>query len=183
LKTDIELADAQVRLKPYRPGDATRLYEAVRESIGELSKWMHWCHQDYSIEESWAWLEARADAWKKGTDYDFSITGSRDGQYLGGCGLNRVDTINRVASLGYWVRSSRTGEGIATAATRLLARFGFDELKLNTIEIMAATGNKASQRVAGKAGAIREGVLGKRLVVRDSVHDVVIFSLFRDDLL
>ena len=182
MKREIELVDAPVLLKPYRPGDATRLHEAVRESITELSTWMHWCHNDYSVEESWAWLESRADAWDKGTEYDFSINDSRSGQYLGGCGLNRVDSINRVASLGYWVRSSRTGEGVATTAVLLLVRFGFDELMLNRIEIMAATGNKASQRVAEKAGAIREGVLRKRLIVHDNVHDVVMFSLIRDDL-
>jgi ribosomal-protein-serine acetyltransferase len=181
LNKSIELVDAQVLLKPYRPGDASRLYEAVRESITELSQWMFWCHQDYSVAESWAWLESRADAWKKGNDYDFSINDPGDGQYLGGCGINRVDSINRVANLGYWVRSSRTGEGVATAATLLLARYCFNELLLNRIEIIVATGNRASQRVAEKVGAVREGVLRKRLVIRDSIHDVVMFSLVRGD--
>ena len=64
----------------------------------------------------------------------------------------------------------------------LVARFGFDELKLRRIEIVAAINNKASQRVAEKAGATREGILRNRLVVRDKVYDTVMFSLIPGDL-
>ena len=42
---------------------------------------------------------------------------------------------------------------VATAAALLVARFGFDELGLQRIEIIAAVSNKASQRVAEKIGA------------------------------
>ena len=55
----------------------------------------------------------------------------------------------------------------------LLSRFGFDELKLNRIEIVVSTENKPSLRVTEKAGAKQEGVLRKRLVVRDRVYDAV----------
>ncbi len=69
----------------------------------------------------------------------------------------------------------------ATRAVRLLARFGFEELGLGRIEIVAAVGNKASQRVAEKAGAHREGVLRRRLCLHDEYHDAVMYSLIPDD--
>jgi ribosomal-protein-serine acetyltransferase len=59
---------------------------------------------------------------------------------------------------------------------RLAARFGFEELKLRRIEIVVAVGNEASQRVAEKAGAKREGVLRNRLVVGDAAHDTMMNS-------
>ena len=71
---------------------------------------------------------------------------------------------------------------MASAAVRLLAQFGLGKLKLNRIEIMAAVGNKASQRVAEKVGARREGILRNRIVVRDRVYDAVMFSLIPGDL-
>jgi ribosomal-protein-serine acetyltransferase len=64
----------------------------------------------------------------------------------------------------------------------LVARFGFEELNLNRIEIIVATGNIPSQGVAMKVGASREGRLRKRLVVRDHVYDAIIFSLIPEDL-
>ena len=182
MEKEIKLTDGSVLLEPYRIGDVDRLYRAVRESIAELSVWMPWCHADYSIEESRAWVETRAEAWGKGTQYDFVITDAKDGFFLGGCGLNRFDHANRTANLGYWVRTSRTKGGAASAAARLLARLGLGELELNRIEIVVAVGNKASQRVAEKVGAKREGTLRNRLIVRDRVYDAVLFSLVPGDL-
>lgn len=182
INKDLQLTSGLILLRPYRPSDANHLYEAVRESIAECSVWMPWCHADYSIEEAKSWLKLRPEAWENALEYEFAITDSRDASYLGACGLNHISRENRSANLGYWVRTSRIRQGIATTATLLLARFGFNELKLNRIEILAATGNEASQRVAEKIGAIREGVLRNRLVVRDKMYDMVMFSLIASDL-
>lgn len=176
------LVSGELLLRPYRPDDASELYAAARESIAEVSPWMKWCHPDYSIEESRTWLAQCAERAQEGTEYNFAITDSKDGTFLGGCGLNNVNLLDKVANLGYWVRTSRTRRGIATTATRLLARFGLEELKLNRIEIIAATDNQVSQRVAEKAGATREGVLRNRLVVHENVYDMVILSFIPQDL-
>ncbi len=144
---------------------------------------MPWCHSEYSPEESKTWIESRAEAWEEGTEYDFAITDSGNGFFLGGCGLNRFDHANRTANIGYWVRTRRTKGGVASAAAQLLARFGLGELGLTRIEIVVAVGNKASQRVAEKAGARQEGILRNRLVIRDRVYDAVMFSLIPQDIL
>jgi len=182
MEKEIRLTDGVVLLRPYGSGDVECLYQAVRESITEMSLWMSWCHADYSIEESQAWVESRAEAWKKDTEYDFVITDAKDGSFLGGCGLNHIGQANQIANLGYWVKTSRTKRGVASATVRLLAQFGLRKLKLNRIEIMAAVGNKASQRVAEKVGARREGILRNRIVVRERVYDAVMFSLIPEDL-
>ncbi len=154
----IEMTDGIVLLRPYLPSDAIPLTEAACESIPEISRWMEWCHPGYSIEESRTWVEARPVKWGEGTSYDFSIVDPKDGSYLGGCGINGISPEHKTANLGYWVRTSRTKKGVATAATLLLARFGFTELKLNRMEIVVDIGNAASQRVATKVGATREGI-------------------------
>ncbi len=178
----LQLVSEQVVLRPYCLDDVESLYKAVRESVAEVSLWMPWCHADYAIEESRTWVESRAEAWEKGTEYEFVITDSHTGLVLGGCGLNNIDRANGNANLGYWVRTGRTRQGVATTATRLLAGFGFNELGLNRIEILAATGNRASRRVAEKAGATREGTLRNRLAIREEVHDAVIFSFVPEDI-
>jgi len=178
----ITLIGERTMLRPYRPQDVSCSFEAVRESIAEVSPWMPWCYDGYSLEDSREFVESRDEAWAKGESYDFAITDRSDGSYLGGCGLNHINTIERFANLGYWVRSSRTRHGVATAATLSLARFGFEMLNLNRIEIVVAVGNAASQRVAAKSGAVREGVLRRRLVVRDHVYDAVMFSLISEDI-
>ena len=147
-----------------------------------MTPWMPWCHANYSIEDSRNWVTARALAWSNGEAYEFAMVDARDGSYLGGCGLNHIDSANKMANLGYWVRSSRTKRGVATAATMLLAEWGFRELKLNRIEIVVAIENHLSQNVAAKAGATSEGVLRNRLTLADRVHDAMMFSLVPQDL-
>ena len=96
--------------------------------------------------------------------------------------MNNISDDFKMANVGYWVRTNQTKRGIASAATLLLARFAFEELGLNRIEIMAEVGNKKSQRVAEKIGAQREGILRNRICFRGSARDVFMFSLIPDDL-
>lgn len=170
-------------LRRCRPADAEPMFEAVRESIAEVSPWMPWCHSGYSLDESRLWCESRADAWEKRTEFDFLIVDEQDDFPLGVCGLNHINVEERFANLGYWVRTSRTRQGIATAAVPMIARFGFDSLNLYRIEIVVAASNLPSQRVAEKVGALREGLLRQRLVVREKVLDAFMFSLIPDDLI
>ena len=45
--------------------------------------------------------------------------------------------------------------------------------------VVFAVSNLPSQRVAEKAGAVREGVLRRRLLLHGVSHDAVMFSLTR----
>jgi RimJ/RimL family protein N-acetyltransferase len=179
---DITLANDSILLRPYRKGDAIATYTAVKESSNELSVWMPWCHDGYALKESEGWIKTCGAAWKKGAAYEFVILDVSTGEHIGGCGLNRINYDDKTSNLGYWVRSSRTGQGVAPAAVHLLAHFGFGELGLNRVEIIAAVENHRSQRVAEKSGATREGILRNRIPLNDGVHDAVVFSLIPQDL-
>jgi ribosomal-protein-serine acetyltransferase len=182
MRTELKLTDGRITIRPCRPSDADAVFAAVRESVAELSKWAPWCPPDYSMSHCKPWLESRADAWSQGKEYDFVILDAADSVLLGGCALNDINRTHNFANLGYWVRTSSTGQGVATAAACLVARFGFRELGFTRIEIVAAVGNQASQRVAEKAGAMREGIERNRHVVRDKTYDAVMYSLLPGDV-
>jgi len=177
-----ELSNYSVRIRPYSADDIPLLFEAARESVSEMFEWMPWCHHNYSVEESAAFIMSREEAWNRKTNFDFAVCDPETGRFLGGVSLNQFNRDHNFANLGYWVRSSSVGRGVATAATRLAARLGFEDLGLHRIEIVAAVGNVASQRVAEKAGAKREGVLRNRLLLHGRPHDAVMFSLAPADL-
>jgi predicted enzyme related to lactoylglutathione lyase len=88
--------------------------------------------------------------------------------------LNRV---NGVCNLGYWVRSSRLGEGAAWQAALLLRDFGFGTLGLNRLEIVVADGNHFSRKVAESTGAVYEGLQQLRLKVGEISHDAHVYTL------
>jgi ribosomal-protein-serine acetyltransferase len=172
----------RVALRPYQLDDAPLLFEAASESIADINPWMKWCHPGYSLEESEQWIPHCIAEREARRAFDFVVVDQDTGKFLGAVGINQINSLHQFANLGYWVRSSCAGHGIAVTATRLCAQFGFDELGLKRIEIVAAVGNRRSQRVAEKAGATREGVLRNRLKVGDVSHDAVMFSLLPNDL-
>lgn len=176
-----ERTDGVVTIRPFRPEDTDALYEAVRESADDLLPWLPWA-EAYSRDDSREWITTRADAWAQEEAFSFCVVDAEEDTLLGGCGLNQLNASHRQANLGYWVRSSRTGMGIATRAVRLTARFGIDTVGLQRIEIVMAVANRASQRVAEKADAKREGRLRNRLRIRDEARDAIIYSIIPADL-
>jgi len=181
MRQDIELTDGFVLLRPYRAADLHDLHLAVRESLSQLKPWLDFAADDYSIDDSKRWLAECPRVWEAGSAYNFAITDAGSGQYLGGCGLNSLNPQRTIANLGYWVRTSRTRCGVATASTCLLSRWGFAELKLQRITIQIARPNRPSQRVAEKAGAVLEGNLRNGMMVRDLMYDNVVYSFIPRD--
>ena len=117
-------------------------------------------------------------AFQQRTAFEFAIT-TNDGAYLGGCGLNQLDTLNQRANLGYWVRSSATSKGVATAATVLTRDWGFSHTDFVRIEVLVAVGNLSSRRVAEKSGAVYEGTMRQRLTVHGTRHDAAMYAFIR----
>jgi RimJ/RimL family protein N-acetyltransferase len=169
-----------ISIRPYAPDSAEELFSAARESVQEVHPWLPWCHANYAIGEARSWIESQVSAFAKGEEHEFAIFGP-SGRYAGGCGINLIVQSQRRANLGYWVRSSEMGKGVAVAAVRLVATWAFQNTALERLEIVVAVGNTRSQRVAEKAGAVREGALRRRLFLHDTFHDAIMYSLVRGD--
>jgi RimJ/RimL family protein N-acetyltransferase len=174
---NIQLTDGSILLRPPHTDDIPALVEAVRESLPELYPWLDWATETYDETSARRWLEFTQLYWEHSTGFQFAITDAATGQYLGNCGVDGINTKYRFCNLGYWVRTSRAGQGIASRAARLAAKFAFETAGLIRAEIVIATGNIASQRAAQKAGAHYEGILLNRMVVRTEVFDAAMYSL------
>jgi hypothetical protein len=121
---DDGLSDGFVRVRPHRLADVDAIYEAAIESVAELSPWMGWCRADLPRSEIADYLAQGVDGWKTGERYPMVIEDSRSGRLLGSSGLNDVRRHHGTANLGYWVRTSAAGCGVATRAARLVAIVG-----------------------------------------------------------
>jgi RimJ/RimL family protein N-acetyltransferase len=168
-------------VRPLVAGDAAALHAAVQASIESLSHWFPWAHAGYELSDAEARIAHCVDARERGEEFAFGIFRD-DGELLGCTGLNQVNRSQRSANLGYWIGEAHRGRGVATEAARQVSAFGFGELGLVRIEIVTLPGNAASQRVAVKLGALREGEFRNRLVVRGEPVGAVVFSLVPRDL-
>jgi RimJ/RimL family protein N-acetyltransferase len=179
---DVELAEGALLLRAWRTEDAPALHEAVRESLASIGRWLPWCHAGYDLDEAQAWIRRCRERWEAQEQFAFGVFEQGTGALLGSVGLNQRNQAHRSAAMGYWVRQSRQGQGLAPQAARLAARFGFGTLGLVRIEIVALPDNHASRRTAERAGARFESIARHRLWARGEARDGAVYALVPADL-
>jgi len=172
----VELSSHHIAMRASRDEDARPLVVAASESVETVGRWMPWCHAEYAEDDSIVWVKRCQASWHSGEEYNFGLF-DLAGRYVGGAGLNHFNRDHNIANLGYWVRQARQREGFAVAAVQCLARFGFEVLRLTRIEIVAASDNIASRRVAEKSGAEFECLARNRLVIGGIPVTAAVYSL------
>jgi RimJ/RimL family protein N-acetyltransferase len=121
--------------------------------------------------------------WAPSRDAEFVIADAADAEPLGLVSLRIAEQDPGLAAVGYWLRTEARGRGAATVAVQLIARWAFNELAVERLELTTAPENVASQRVAERAGFTREGVLrGLQATKHNGRQDTVMFSLLPADL-
>lgn len=170
-----ELTDGVVTLRPVRPGDEDALLD--ERSDREARRWATstrlWTAPDVR-----AYVASAPAVWLAGTEARFAVVDSATATCAGSLGLRITVPAFRIAELGYGLRPGWRGRGLTTRAVRLAADWAFTTAGLARLEIGAAVGNVASQRVAERAGFRREGVARLRLPTPDGGRtDEVRFGL------
>ena len=173
--------ESGLRIGPFDPQDADSFAAAARESVRTMAPWMPWCHPDYSTVEAAAWIDLCAANLRDDLSFDLGIYDTNRSTLLGGISINRINRFNKFGNIGYWVRESRRGARVAARAVRLIAGFGFAQLNLMRLEIVAASGNQPSIATARRAGAVFEGIARQRLLLHGVAHDAAMFSLVPAD--
>lgn len=147
------LTDGRISLRKYRIGDEAALYAGIRESINELNRWGFY-HVGFTMEDATKDVLSRITNWDVGLSYTFLIEIPPGSGFVGNCIVEEIELDRYHAGLGYWVRTCQTGQGIATAAGRLLAQAAFEDLNLRSFSIYTNVENLGSRRVAEKIGAV-----------------------------
>jgi RimJ/RimL family protein N-acetyltransferase len=83
-------AGENYRLVPFDVSFTEALFEAVQESRNELIRFVSWYYPEYSMEDARRWLQARERERFEGRSYDFAITDAKNGELIGGCGIDRI---------------------------------------------------------------------------------------------
>jgi RimJ/RimL family protein N-acetyltransferase len=171
------LSTKNLVLRPFGLADAEQFVEAVRESEETVGKWLPWWKADFSNNDALAWFQACEAAIAAKTAFDIGVFRDDSGLLIGSVAINRIDAAHRIASIGYWVRESQQSNGYCSEAVNRIAKFGFDDLALIRLEIVALVENTASRKVAEKCGARLECIAENRLMYNDRPSAAAIYSL------
>ena len=170
------LVQGPTALRPWRDSDIPALVSACQDP--EIGRWTR-VPSPYGQADARAYLMARYDATFAGLSAPFAIVAATGGELLGSISLMRFAWEHQRAEVGYWLAAQARGRGHATRAVRLICAWGFAELGLERIDLLAATGNRPSQMVAQRAGFQREAVLRSYMLATEGRQDMVAFGLLR----
>src|SRR5687767_6692049 len=99
----------------------------------------------YTEESARWWIEEGSVATWEAGGADFAVVNDSTGEILGGTGLGSIQSRRSQGEVGYWVAPWARRRGVASRATRVLARWAFSE-GLHRLELLASKLNPASQR-------------------------------------
>lgn len=169
------LIEGETALRAWRDSDLGPLTAACQDP--EISLWTR-VPYPYGSADAQAYLLQRHDSLRAGLAAPFAIVAAADRDHLlGSISLMRFSWRHARAEVGYWLAKEARGQGHVTRGVRLITAWGFRSLGLQRIDLMAATENPASQRVAERCGFTREAVLRSYLQGKEARQDMVAFGL------
>lgn len=161
-------------------GEGASMNEAIVESQELLKPWMPFARTVPTVEESEIFTrEARLNFFKR-TELHMRLYDKVTGDFIGCTGFHNIDWELRNFEAGYWIRSSRAGQGYMTEAVNGLTEYAIRELEANRIEIRCSGRNHKSAAVAERAGFKLDGVLrNARRGLDGELHDTRIYAKVR----
>ena len=170
-----------IQIRRYKDSDIPLFYEAVRESLPALSVWLPWAHANYALQDTEKWIqELVPHIWAKQEGCEFVIVSTEDEQILGGCCLEQLDLKNKQANIGYWVRTTASGKGIATQVCFFLLQYGFEELGLEEIRVIPSAENPASIKVARKLPFASMEIVPNGFQIREQISDALVYTISKE---
>jgi RimJ/RimL family protein N-acetyltransferase len=172
------LQGEKVVLRAVEPEDLDVLYEQDSEfELTQLADDEPWFPKTRS-----AWREEFEEYLKKPEEMAIFVI-EADGAVIGSCSLRDFDYTARRCELGiqigdrdYW------GKGYGRDAIRLLARYAFETLGMNRIQLSVRADNERAVRAYEAAGFKREGVLRQWTWHSGAFRDWVQMGLLTSDL-
>ena len=174
--------DNAIEIRAPEEAEAPLLCSAVRDSQADIGRWESWCTSAYSVADSLRFLRDSEQKRSRGSEYNFNLFDLETGEIAGAISLNRISYEYHMANVGYWIRSDRTGRGLAPLAVRAASQFAFERLALTRLEIVAMERNHRSCRVAEKVGATAEGLHRNRLYFHGKPCHAWVYSLIPGDI-
>ena len=154
------------------------MYEYARRR--EVTEYLLWEPHESEIftHRYLTYLQSR---YRSGDFYDWAVIYRDNDKMIGTCGFTRFNIESNSAEIGYVLNPTYWGIGIAPEAVREILRFGFDYLRLPSIEARFMAGNLRSRRVMEKVGMTFEGINRESMHVKGKYVSVGVCSILQHE--
>jgi N-acetyltransferase len=173
----MEVIGPTLTLRYATPDDAPALLGLASDP--DVTRFFSWGPYR-ELSEPLAYIERLAGQRERGEQLDLLIVHREHGP-IGVTGLSELSRRDRRAVVGTWLGRAHWGTGANAASKALIAHLAFEVLGLQRLGAYASTENRRSQVALERLGYVREGVLRSFHRHGDAVHDVVLYSLLREE--
>lgn len=175
--TPLTLEGSVVRLEPVRREHADLFWEAAKDSVDDLFRWI-----PYSMKtrEDFQRFVARAfEEEERGESIVFATVERSSGNVIGSTRFMNIDRINRRVEIGStWIAPAWQRTAVNTEAKYLMLRHAFETWGCLRVELKTDALNQRSRNAILRLGAQEEGTLRKHLVTwTGRIRDTVYFSI------
>lgn len=124
------------------------------------------------------WLKNKVET---GEVAQYIIYTKEDNVPIGSVYLRDIDKNNEKAEFGIFIGEDiARGKGYGTEATKLMCRYGFEELGLHKIMLRVFAFNKAAIKAYEKAGFVQEAYLKDEEKIGDEFFDIIFMAMFNN---
>jgi ribosomal-protein-serine acetyltransferase len=172
----------QCILRPYRSGDGAAFFDAVDEDRAELATWLAWVEQYKMLEDTESYVRNMAGRWQTREALILGIFSPDEKTLYGGTGFHGFDWKVPSLEIGWFLRKSARGRGIANEAINLCCTLAFDHMKVNRVWGSVDALNDKSWKLFERVGFTREAHLrGERRSHRGEIRDTFIYGMLARD--
>ena len=113
------------------------------------------------------------------TGINWAITLKDNPKLIGIIGHYKISPENERAEIGYMLLPEFHGKGIITESIKIVVKYGFEEMKLHSIEAIIDPRNYGSEKALQKCGFVKEAHLVENEFYNWEFLDTVIYSLLK----
>jgi len=181
LDLPVPITTPRLILRPPQVGDGAIINEAVLESLNELVRFSPWAAEKQTLEFSEEFARLAAANWilKKNEEpwLPLLIFDKQTGQFIGGTGFHTIEWEVPRLEIGYWIRTSRSGEGLMTEAVNAQTQYAIKQLNMRRIEIRCDIINLRSKKIPERLGYHLESVMKASRVepVTGKISDTLVY--------
>ena len=160
-------------------GDANDIF--LIRSNNKVMRFMDvpWHH---SISDAEKLINSVEESYKNKTGISWGIVEKHSNSFIGYIGFIRIYPDHCRAEIGYALKPEFWGKGYMYETINKLVRFGFEEMKLHSIEANVNPLNEKSKKVLERVGFKKEAYFRENYFFNGKFLDSVIYSLLEKDL-
>ena len=156
-------------IRPQKISDASRFFDILNND-----NFIYFSVKPSSIDDEISFLKLNTKKRKNNFEYNYSLI--LDENIVGAIGIKINQHYSFIGELGYFLDENYWNKGIISHAVEKIEDIAFSELGLKRLEIIMATKNIGSIKVAKNNNYLLEGTMKNRLYIKGKYYDAYLYA-------